>query len=105
MAKTYPFSLNKHAHDIELYANRIKNTMYSMESGEIPMDAKRYDRLEAMYYGPLMDLRDAINGSYTPVAQLTGPQIGLAKKIVFWARETRAQSCIERGRTDLLQYC
>lgn len=104
-AKTYPFSLTKHAHDIELYANRIKNTMYSMESGEIPMDGKRYDKLEAMYYGPLMDLRDAIYGSRSPIAQLTGPQIGLAKRIVFWASETRAESLIKAGKTQYLQYC
>ena len=105
MTKTYPFSCPKHAHDIELYANRLYNTMKDMESGEIPMDVARYDKIYDMYHGPLMELREAINGSYSPVAQLTGPQIGLAKKIVFWASETRAQSCIERGRLDLVKYC
>ena len=104
MAKTYYFSNTKHAHDIEFYANRLKNTMYSMESGEIPMDEKRYDRIHDMYYGPLMELRDILFGS-GPIAQLTGPQIGLAREIVDWARETRAQSCIDAGRLDLLQYC
>ena len=69
------------------------------------MDKARYDKIYDMYYGPLSDLMDAIYGSYTPVAQLTGAQIGLAKRIVMWASETRAKSCIERGRYDLLQYC
>lgn len=79
--KTYPFSVRKHAHDIEFYRNRLFNTMHDMEMGEIPMDTKRYDRI------------------------YDGKQIGLAKKIVIWASETRAQSCIERGRLDLLKYC
>lgn len=104
-AKTYPFSMSR-AHDIEYYHNHIFNTMKDMESGEIPMDGKRYDRLEAMYYGPLMELMEAINGSRNPyVVQLTGPQIGLAKKISFWARESRAESLIKAGKTRYLQYC
>lgn len=103
--KTYPFSLSKHAHDIELYHNRLFNTMCDMESGEIPMDAARYNEIHDMYYGPLQDLMNAIYGSRSPIAQLTGPQIGLAKEIVAWASETRAASCIERGRFDLLKYC
>ena len=104
MAKTYYFSNTKHAHDIEFYANRLKNTMYSMESGEIPMDEKRYDRIHDMYYGPLMELRDILFGS-GPIAQLTGPQIGLAKEIVAWASNTRALTAEANGRRDLLQYC
>lgn len=103
--KTYPFSITKHGHDIELYHNRLFNTMCDMESGEIPYDAKRYEAIHDMYYGPLMELMEAVHGSYTPIAQLTGEQIGLAKRIVTWASETRAASCIQRGRMDLLQYC
>ena len=105
MEKTYPFSLPKHAHDIEFYRNRLSCIMYDMESGEIPMDKARYDRIYDMYYGPLEDLMNAIYGSRSPIAQLTGPQIGLAKEIVAWASETRAASCIKRGRFDLLKYC
>lgn len=104
MTKTYYFSCTKHAHDIEFYRNRLKNIMYAMESGEMPMDAERYDRIHDFYYGPLEDLSDAIYGS-GPVAKLTGKQIGLAKKIVVWASEERANTCIKNGRSDLLQYC
>ena len=104
MAKTYYFSVAKHAHDIEFYHNRLANIMYAMESGEIPMDKERYDKIYDMRYGPLEELMDVIYGS-GPIALLTGPQIGLARKIVDWARETRAQSCIDAGRHDLLQYC
>ena len=105
MTKTYPFSISKHGHDIEFYHNRLFCVMSDMESGEIPMDAARYDKIYDMYYGPLAELMEAIHGSHSPIAQLTGSQIGLAKKIVFWASETRAASCIARGRTDLLKYC
>lgn len=107
MAKTYYFSVRKHAHDIEFYRNRLFNTMKGMENGEIPMDAKRYDRIYDMYNGPLEALYNAIcfNTRDGITAQLTGPQIALAKKIILWASETRAQSCIEAGRLDLLQYC
>ena len=50
MAKTYPFSAAKHAHDIVFYANRLFNTMAAMDANEIPYDADRYKRIEDMYY-------------------------------------------------------
>ncbi len=106
MAKTYPFSVRKHAHDIEFYRNRLFITMHDMESGEIPWDDDRYDRIHDMYYGPLEDLSNMMFSSRDGITvQLTGSQIALAKRIVIWASETRANSCIERGRLDLLQYC
>lgn len=107
MAKTYFFSVRKHAHDIEFYRNRLFNIMHDMESGEIQMDKERYDRIYDMYYGPLEDLHNAVcfNTRDGVTAQLTGKQIALAKRIVNWAHEQRAAACIERGRLDLLQYC
>lgn len=106
MAKTYFFSVRKHAHDIEFYRNRLFNTMKDMESGEIPMDKKRYDRIYAMYNGPLEDLYNAVcfNTRDGITAQLTGPQIALAQKIVAWAAEQRAGSLIRAGKTQYLQY-
>ena len=104
--KRYPFSAAKHAHDIEFYANKIWLTMREMEDGEIPMDVERYNRLNDMYYGPLNELRQAFAGACVrPVIYLTGKQIGLAKKIVVWASETRAATCIKNGRYDLIKYC
>ena len=106
MTKTYPFSVAKHAHDIEFYRNRLFNTMCDMESGEIPMDTKRYDRIYDFYHGELEELYEMMFASRDGrLTYLTGKQIGLAKKIVAWASETRAQSCIARGRLDLLKYC
>lgn len=104
--KTYYFSVQKHAHDIELYRNRLYNTMADMESGAIPMDSKRFDRIWNMYHGPLEELYEMMFSSRDGVTvQLTGPQIALAKKIVAWAHEDRAAKCIAAGKYHLLQYC
>lgn len=105
--KLYPFSTRKHAHDIEFYRNRLYNTMCAMERGDMPMDGERYDRIYDFYNGELEELYDAVcfNTRDGIVSYLTGKQIALAKQIVLWASETRAQSCIESGRLDLLQYC
>ena len=96
--KLYPFSIQKHAHDIEFYDNRLFNTMREMESGEIPMDEVRYNKISAMYDGPLADLRDVIYGfNDGKVVFLTGAQIGLAKKIVDWARSERISHASEKS--------
>ena len=106
MSKTYYFSVRKHAHDIEFYRNRLFNTMKDMESGEIPMDAKRYDRIYDFYHGELEELYEAMFNSRDGITvQLTGKQIALAKKIVAWAHEQRAGSLICAGKTEYLQYC
>lgn len=104
--KKYPFSVQKHAHDIELYRNYLFNTMYDMESGKIPMDKTRYERMSDMRNGALMELYDAvIFGGDGRVAYLTGAQIGLANKIIAWARERRIASLISAGKDEYIQYC
>ena len=104
--KKYPFSIQKHAHDIEFYRNRLYNTMCDMESGEIPMDAERFDRIYDFYHNELEELYCAMFDSRDGrIVYLTGKQIGLAKRIVFWASEQRAKSCIESGKLDYLKYC
>lgn len=103
--KRYPFSTAKHAHDIEFYYNRISNVMSDMESGEIPYEKERYNKLHDMKYGPLQDLMNNMYGACGRVIYLTGEQIGLAKKIVAWASNTRAETCIQNGRYDLIKYC
>lgn len=104
--KKYYFSVRKHAHDIEFYRNRLFNTMCDMESGEIPMDAKRYDRIYDFYHGELEDLYEMMFTSRDGITvQLTGKQIALAKRIVVWAHEKRVDSCIKAGRLNDIQYC
>jgi hypothetical protein len=43
--KLYPFSLQKHAHDIEFRKNRVFNIKCDMESGTVPMDNQKYSSL------------------------------------------------------------
>lgn len=106
MAKTYPFSVQKHAHDIEFYRNRLLNTMSDMESGEIPMDAEKYDQMYDFCHGELEELYEAMFDSRDgKVVYLSGKQIALAKEIVAWASNTRAGSLIKVGKTQYLQYC
>jgi len=89
--KLYPFSAQKHAHDIEFMRNRTRNIMSDMESGEITMDGAKYDYLETRF-DALTDLLEAIIGTCRDgrIAYLTGKQIGLAKEAVVWATEQRA---------------
>lgn len=103
--KRYPFSM-KNAHSIELYHNHLFNLMRSMEKKDIPWDEDRYDRAEKMYEGQLAELMDAIYSNRNPyVVYLNGAQIGLAKRIVFWASNRRADSLEKAGKTEYIQYC
>lgn len=105
MEKKYPFSVEKHAHDIELYHNRLYNTLYEMEVGEIPMNREEYDRLSDLYYGELQGLYDMMFQSHDGrVVYLTGKQICLAKEIVAWAAEARANSLLKAGKGPYIQY-
>lgn len=104
--KRYPFNCEKHAHSIEFRINRLWCTIHDMQVGEIPFDEAKYvqmenehDQLEGLLR-TMLDTRDARG-----ICWLTGKEISLAKNAVAWASETRARSCIERGRYDLLQYC
>ena len=87
--KRYPFSTQKHAHDIEFRRNRVKNIMFDMQSGEIPMNESEYEKLDALC-DALTDLLSAASNSRDGrIVYLTGPQIGLAKETVLWAADTR----------------
>lgn len=104
--KTYPFSVAKHAHDIEFYRNKLYNTMRDMENNEIPMDRKQYKAISDMYYGELQELYEMMfNSRDGRIVYLTGKQIGLAKKIVEWARNTRYNTQLAHGKYWNLQYC
>lgn len=104
--KTYPFSVAKHAHDIEFYRNKLYNTMCDMENGEIPMNRKQYKLISDLYYGELQELYEMMfNSRDGRIVYLSGKQIGLAKKIVAWASNTRYNTQIEYGNYRNLQYC
>lgn len=97
MEKTYPFSKEKHAHDVEFFRNRLKNVMYQMESGEMQMNARLYEYYERLE-PQVDDLLDAIlfTGD-ARIARLTGKQWALAQKCVAWASEERARRNGLRG--------
>lgn len=71
--KKYPFSFQKHHHDIVLYRNFLFN---QPECGNTLAELNRVD--------------DLLSHMWPPVAWLTGPQLSHARKIVFWADEYRA---------------
>lgn len=92
MGKQYPFSVQKHGHDIEYFANHVYVTMREMEDGETPMNKRLYDWLVDMHENKLRDLRCAImDTSDGRVAWLTGQQLMLANRAVAWAGEARAR--------------
>lgn len=102
--KRYPFSVQKHAHDIDFRCNRVANIIDDMRYGEIPWDAAEEQRLERLH-DDLSDLLTAIMSSGDgSVAWLTGPQIQLAKETVAWAHETRSETMIRNGKTEYLKY-
>ena len=105
MAKKYPFSQAKHAHDIEFQLNRCKNIEYDYFGGDIKLTNEEFDALEERIDALEELLLAIIDNGNGYVTYLTGPQIGLAKEVVGWASNTRAASCIARGRYDLLKYC
>ena len=103
--KKYPFSVQKHAHDIEFRKNRVWCFIRDMETGDAPWDDKMYDGLRA-HLDDLEELLEAVLfGGDGRVAYLTGKQIGLAKDCVAWASGVRANSLIENGKLEYLKYC
>lgn len=97
--KLYPFSVQKHAHDVEFRRNRVQNQIHDLVVGESTESYKgELDELEALETG-LTDLLLAVLDSRDGrVAYLTGKQIGLAKETVLWAGESRASTMIASGR-------
>lgn len=87
--KLYPFSVRKHAHDVEYRKNYVWCLMQDMETGYADWDEEAYEKMAALLDG-LRDLLCAIYDSRDgKVAYLTGPQIALAKETVLWAAEQR----------------
>jgi len=103
--KKYPFSVQKHAHDIEFRKNRVWCYLREMECGETPWDEGMYEGLSAH----LQDLRELLDcilfDGDGRIVYLTGKQIGLAKDCIAWASGVRANTLIANGKTEWLKYC
>lgn len=103
--KLYPFSVQKHAHDIEYRRNRLYCEMRDIETGEIEADAETLERIYEKYQAVTELLEAVLSSRNGRVAYLTGAQIGLAKECVAWASNSRANNLIKAGKTQYLQYC
>ena len=97
MQKRYPFSVHKHAHDIEFRRNRVKNTIDACHMGEIFYTSENLQKLYVLEE-KLTDLLLAVMSGNGIVCYLTGEQIALAKESVLWANETRAETQRKKGR-------
>lgn len=88
--KLYPFSLQKHAHDVDFARNRAKNIKSDIESGELKATDAEYDDV-CIKIDKLTDLLLAVTDSRDGrVAWITGEQMGLAKEMIAWADCERA---------------
>ena len=103
--KLYPFSVQKHAHDIEYRKNRLFCEMRDIDMGEVQADAATYNRIVKQYEAVTELLEAVLNSRDGRVAYLNGAQIGLAKECVAWASNRRADSLIKAGKYQYLRYC
>ena len=98
--KLYPLSTNKHQHNFMLVVNRCNNLMYDMDMGYVPYNKREYDKAyeAAEKAGKLFQLP-------LPVAWVDGKTLREAKRLSAMAINWRVDSCIDRGRYDLIEYC
>ena len=98
--KLYPFSTNRNQHNFELIKNRTFNLMYEMESGDAPWDDKEYDRLYE-----LNQKAQQYCCYELPVAWVPWDEHQEMKELSMMAVNWRVDTCIKKGRPDLIQYC
>jgi hypothetical protein len=82
--KLYPFSLPKHAHDIELAYNAHANACHAMEMGDMPWDDSAFEALSE-----IREIREYAFGSYEPVAWVPGKIYAKLRDWTFWAQNYR----------------
>lgn len=86
--KMYPFSAQKHAHDIEL----VKNYAYNVANNAVDIGfVKEADKVFDLYNEAcelLIAIQDGMQG-YTGVTMLNGQMIGRAKEMVVMADNIR----------------
>lgn len=86
--KLYPFSMSKHAHDLELARNVLYLNYIDVEGVSPKMEAWAIDRRER-----LTTILLKSNGC---VAWLTGEEYGFVQKVVAWAQSYRVARNDER---------
>ena len=85
--KLYPFSMTKHAHDIEFAKNRTFNLAHDLWMAGDAEAAERMDDLHDKYTALLCAVMDSSRDGR--ISWLTGPQLSLAKELVLWADNER----------------
>lgn len=95
--KMYPFSAEKHAHDIELVANRAYNLAWECQEHGDDKGYIAYMELHDEANEVLQAIMDGMV-SFT-VTMLSGKMIGKAKEMVIRATEIR-QGLIMRYKED-----
>lgn len=86
-SKTYPFSVTKHQHDIELRYNRVRNEIHDMEQGTLEWDEDVYDRMTGLS-DRLQTLMSYVYGS-GGIAWIPSHLYGLAQDTIEWAASVR----------------
>ena len=88
--KLYPFSLTKHAHDIEFRYNRLKNMESDYFAGDLQLTKAEYDSLQKelelvtkAYHTILTTFSDG------RVVWVDGATLGILKECVAWATTER----------------
>ena len=99
--KLYPFSFQKHGHDLEFRINRLYLSLRDMETHETAWDEAAYDQMVS----EKGDLEEALAYCDGPVSFIPGRLYGTVKDAVAWAGSTRADTAIEHGRYRDLMYC
>lgn len=99
--KLYPFSVKKSAHDIEFYRNRLFCEIHDAECGDIKVDIDGLKKLDKHYEEVTEILKAVLDSKDGKVVYLTGPQIGLAKKISVWANEERISKFVVNGKVRI----
>ena len=88
--KKYPFSARKHAHDIELVANRSYNLWYEARERGDWDDCDRYWDIHEKAEELLLEIQKGMQG-WSGVTMLSGQMIGRAKEYVLLASSIRDQ--------------
>ena len=84
MAKVYPFSMKKHAHELDLVSHLLAiNFTYNDNA---PAKLRDWANETRMHIADIL----ALGIGCKPIVYLTGEQIALTKSCIFWADEFRA---------------
>lgn len=88
--KKYPFSLTKHAHDIEFRYNRLKNLESEYFAGDVCLTNEEFDKLEKELE-KVTKAYEVILSTFSDgrVVWVDGKTLCILKECVLWASTER----------------